>query len=52
MIVGGNLSDKKLCELTLANVSLFRKPSRRLGPSNNNEQHLMLVVSLLASSPA
>lgn len=39
---------KKLCKLTLA--SLFSKLSRRLGPSNNNEQYL--VVSLLASSPA
>lgn len=40
-------SAKKLCRLTVA--SLFSKTSRRFGPSNNNEQHL--VVSLLASSP-
>lgn len=48
MFRGRKISAKKLCELTLA--SLFSEPSRRFGPSNNNEQHL--VVSLLASSPA
>lgn len=31
-------------------ASLFSEPSRRFGPWNNNEQHL--VVNLLASSPA
>lgn len=48
MFPGRKMSAERLCKLTVA--SPFSKPSRRFGPSNNNEQHR--VVSLLASSPA